>query len=217
MDKMINAVMRETECSENDRIQIVPKHENIATKYSYWHLRRITEARRFLFENLESVLQSAEVLDLNEVTFEIHVIRNREGRGVKSLPIANSLTKRSINQIKNSDSICLGRAILVGLTYINPEKISERRGTINSSTTCRQIREGRPIQGITTGIIYKKAEVEIRGTGNNLDDIPIFENYLQVRILVYQNNNNESIIYKGQNLFTAKNPLTLLILSKCSL
>ena len=63
-------------------------------------------------------------MNIEDLTFKLTAIELPQGMGRKCNAIINLDDKRCITQIKNKDTICLVRAILVGLSY-NKTKLEE--------------------------------------------------------------------------------------------
>ena len=63
-------------------------------------------------------------MDIENITFKLTAIEIPQGAGRKVNAIINLDDKRCITQIKNDDTICLVRAIIVALSY-NTDKLQE--------------------------------------------------------------------------------------------
>ena len=59
-------------------------------------------------------------MNIEDVSFKLTAIEIPQGTG-RPNAIINLDDKRSITQVKNNDSICLVRAIIVSLSYIKPK------------------------------------------------------------------------------------------------
>ncbi|VDI62247.1 Hypothetical predicted protein [Mytilus galloprovincialis] len=173
----------------NGRIKIVPIHEIIITKHKSWPIRTYNTVKKLFMDQMERLLNSAEELNLEEVIFEVTVIPNRKGKG-KALKILDVTNKRSIIQIKNDDTICLSRAIVTSLA-------SNKLLKDFTDSQLKHINEGRPLQKRVAEDLHEQSGVEIKEEGNNLDDLKAFENYLNIRIIVFTSNSTEYILYNG--------------------
>ena len=60
---------------------------------------------------------------MEDITFKLLTIQIPTGGRVNKIITADS--KRSITQIRNKDTICLARAIVVGLVVNNREKLGD--------------------------------------------------------------------------------------------
>ncbi|CAG2200579.1 unnamed protein product [Mytilus edulis] len=173
----------------NGRIKIVPIHEIISTKHKGWPIRTYNTVKKLFMDQMERLLNSAEELNLEEVIFEVTIIPNKRGKG-KALKILDVINKRSIIQIKNDDTICLSRAIVTSLAS---NKLLENF----TNSQLKHIKEGRPLQKRVAEDLHEQSGVEIKEEGNNLDDLKAFENYLNIRIIVFTSNSTEYIVYNG--------------------
>ncbi|VDI74971.1 Hypothetical predicted protein [Mytilus galloprovincialis] len=173
----------------NGRIKIVPIHEIIITKHKSWPIRTYNTVKKLFMDQMERLLNSAEELNLEEVIFEVTVIPNRKGKG-RALKILDVTNKRSIIQIKNDDTICLSRAIVTSLA-------SNKLLKDFTDSQLKHINEGRPLQKRVAEDLHEQSGVEIKEEGNNLDDLKAFENYLNIRIIVFTSNSTEYIVYNG--------------------
>ncbi|VDI83436.1 Hypothetical predicted protein [Mytilus galloprovincialis] len=173
----------------NGRIKIVPIHEIIITKHKSWPIRTYNTVKKLFMDQMERLLNSAEELNLEEVIFEVTIIPNKRGKG-KALKILDVINKRSIIKIKNDDTICLSRAIVTSLAS---NKLLENF----TNSQLKHIKEGRPLQKRVAEDLHEQSGVEIKEEGNNLDDLKAFENYLNIRIIVFTSNSTEYIVYNG--------------------
>ncbi|KAL4238615.1 hypothetical protein ACF0H5_003322 [Mactra antiquata] len=177
----------------NGRIKILPIHDIIFTKHKSWPIRTYNTVRELFMYQMERLLNSAEELNLEEVIFEVTIIPNRKGKG-RSLKIIDEINKSSIRQIKNNDTICLARAIFTALASNNLlEDFTDSQ--------LKHIKEGRRLQKRLADKLHEKSGVEIKKEGNDLDDLKIFENYLNIRIIVFASNNIENILYSGNEKY----------------
>ncbi|CAG2196236.1 unnamed protein product [Mytilus edulis] len=173
----------------NGRIKIVPIHEIIITKHKSWPIRTYNTVKKLFMDQMERLLNSAEELNLEEVIFEVTIIPNKRGKG-KALKILDVINKKSIIKIKNDDTICLSRAIVTSLAS---NKLLENF----TNSQLKHIKEGRPLQKRVAEDLHEQSEVEIKKEGNDLEDLKAFENYLNIRIIVFTSNSTEYIVYNG--------------------
>ncbi|VDI68753.1 Hypothetical predicted protein [Mytilus galloprovincialis] len=66
-----------------------------------------------------------------------------------------------------------------------------------TNSQLKHIKEGRPLQKRVAEDLHEQSGVEIKEEGNNLDDLKAFENYLNIRIIVFTSNSTEYIVYNG--------------------
>jgi len=126
--------------------------------------------------------------------------------------------KRSIIQIRNKDTLCLARAIVVGLAVNNREKLQD---TFKSNITDNELREinkarqnkskvdqgisdneksylidGRKFQEVLAKALHRLCSIPIRQSGNDLQDVQKFEERLNIEIEIYDLESRQ--IYKGR-------------------
>ena len=174
----------------NGRIKIVPIHDIILTKHNSWPIRTYNTVRQLFMDQMERLLNSAEELNIDEVSFEVTIIPNRTGKGKDALKILNVISKRSIIQINNNDTICLARAIVTALAANN---------LLDDFTDSqlKHIKQGRSLQKRLATDLHEKSNVDIKEDGNDLDDLKVLEKYLNVRIIIFTSNSTEYILYSG--------------------
>jgi len=148
-------------------------------------------------------------LDIEDITFKIIAVEIPQGAGRKVNAIINLDDKRCITRINNSDSLCLVRSIIVGLSYNKTklqetfkEKLTEKEvGDINyrkqektkvnegifSESEIKYLRQGgeRKLQTVLAKAFHRIYEIPIKEPGNDLGDIKLIEDKLNVEIQVY--------------------------------
>ena len=111
--------------------------------------------------------------------------------------------KRSIIQIRNKDTTCLARAIVVGLVAHNREKLQDlfrnnitddEMKQINKFRKCKSqindgiisenekayLIDGRKIQEILAKAFHRICGIPIKETGNDFEDVKLFEEQLDI-------------------------------------
>ena len=171
----------------NSKVQVVPKHPIILRQHNSWPYRTLADIMFFVLERLPRLLNSAEELDINKVTFEISIKPIPTG-GILGKKLIDTVNSRSIRRIKNTDTICLARSIVTALADTFTDLTDSQK---------KHLKEGRPLQTKYAKDLHEQANVTIKQSGNNLDDVKIFENFLEIRILVFTYNHTDKIIYKG--------------------
>jgi len=156
-------------------------------------------------------------MELENITFKLLAIELPTGDGrVNTIITVDS--KRSLIQVKNYGTICLARAIVVGLAVNSKEKfqtifqnklteeelkeINYRRQNktqlnqgILSDNEKQYLKEGRKIQDVLAQALHRICDISIKPKGNDFQDAKLFEKSLDISVHIY---NAESIqIYKG--------------------
>jgi len=188
IENMVNHAIRK---NRNCNIRIFPHHPIFYSGRGQFPLTSVDDAINSFYDRLDRVLQSAEEVEIEGIEFEITVIANPVATGN---PILDQLHTKSIRRIQNQDTLCLGRAIVTALAYTDyfENKTESQK---------KHIKEGRQLQTKLTNELYNFSHVEIKQEGNNLDDVKIFEHHLNIRIIIYYGNTNESILYSGNEEF----------------
>ena len=202
--KCLNFILdRITENLDNPRVKLTPICPIILMTHACFPLTTKDEVINLLYEKLEKILQSATELNLEEIIFEFLIIPNPTGSGRLNYSsnksnnlILQNFASKSVNIINNQDSICLARAIITALTYDNYTN-KNYLNFDNNDNRRKYIRRGDKLQEEYAIRLHKMSKVEIKRNGNTIDDVKLFEDFLNVRIIIYSHNNNDSIIYEG--------------------
>ena len=107
---------------QNSKIQVRLKIAN-STRQPYTGLLSKPKAIDMLSEWVNFFIDYHD-MDIENITFKLTAIEIPQGAGRKVNAIINLDDKRCITQIKNDDTICLVRAIIVALSY-NKDKLQE--------------------------------------------------------------------------------------------
>ena len=113
------------------------------------------------------------------------------GKGRLTVTKDNVSRKKSVITIKNSDSICLARAIVTAVANINKDK-----------WTTTQLKDGfnksRKLQETEAKKLHKEAEVPENVFGSTLEDVKRFSDHLKVEINILDADRfNEIILTTG--------------------
>ena len=156
-------------------------------------------------------------MEIEDITIKLLKIEIPTGTGrVNKIITVDS--KHSIIQIRNKDTICLTRAIIVGLSVYNPEKLQDifknnisdnELKEINKSRQCKSriyegiisdsektyLVQGRKFQQVLAEALHRMCNIPIKETGNDLQDVKLFEEKLNIEIQIYNLESRQ--IYKG--------------------
>ena len=156
-------------------------------------------------------------MDIEDITIKLLKIKIPQGAGRVNRIITVG-SKRSIIQIKNKDTICLARAIVVGLAVNHKEKLQT---TFKNNLTEDEMKEinksrkdsslinegivseneksylidGRKIQKVLAHALHRICSIPIKQTGNDFQDVKLFEEKLDIEIQIYNLESRQ--IYKG--------------------
>ena len=122
--KALEMTVEEHRLVSGDKIRVIVSHPSWSKPFST-KLITITDDEQFFYNLLRTVLEYLDykAVPLNEVTIEVQSTKIPRGTG-RSIKITsdNSGRKRCIITIKNSDTMCLARAIVTAHTNINKTK-----------------------------------------------------------------------------------------------
>src|ERR1700709_1163556 len=100
---------------QNARIQIVPLEDTICSKHAHWTFTNVEDALEIFLDRMAKLLQSNDIVYLEDILFETTVILNNQGGAGKSNIILDEAIKNSIIPIVNKDTLCQGRAIVTAI------------------------------------------------------------------------------------------------------
>ena len=158
-------------------------------------------------------------MDINDITFKLLKIEIPTGAGKRVNRIITVDDKRSIIQIRNSDTLCLARSIVVGLVSKEKQHLesilkgklttdemqqmnkdrqfkSQINEGIISNNEEVNIVQGRKIQGILAKVLHRLYKIPEKENGNDFADMPKFEDGLDIEIQVFDFTTRQ--IYKSQ-------------------
>src|SRR6476469_1747467 len=145
--------------------------------------------------------------NISDITFQVTSIEIPAGTGRKCNAINTLDNKRSIVQIKNNDTICLARSIVVALSYykeilqnvfknkltigeikeINYRKQSQtqiNQGII-SDNELKYLRQGVKLQDILAKALHRIYHIPVKESGNDFADVKLIEDKLIIKIQIY--------------------------------
>ena len=158
-------------------------------------------------------------MDINDLTFKLMAINIPTGQGRRVNKIISVGSKRSIIEVKNDDTICLARAIVVGLAINNIEKLQsifknaltpdelrqinwkrQKKSQINEGVLVNNeilyIKNGRELQEILATALHRICRIKIKENGNDFQDAKAFEERLDIEIQIYDATSRK--IYNGR-------------------
>ncbi len=199
----------------NSKIQVSLKISN-STRQPHTSLLSKDQITDLLSEWVNYFIDYYDI-NIEDITFKLTAIELPQGAGRKVNAIINLDDKRSITQIKNKDTICLVRAIIVGLSY-NKNKLQETfKGKLSdneikeinyrrqvkteindgiiSDNEIKYIRQGVKIQDVLAVAFHRIYSILIKATGNDFADVQLIEKRLDIEIQIY--NMKSKQIYAG--------------------
>ena len=106
-----------------DKIRIIVSHPSWPNPFST-KLITITDDELFFYTLLKSVLGYVEYKEvpLDEVKVEIQSTKIPQGKGRLTITKDNTGCKRCMITVRNTDTICLARAIVTAFANVNKDK-----------------------------------------------------------------------------------------------
>tara|TARA_A100000171_G_scaffold37544_1_gene36590 strand:- start:737 stop:4729 length:3993 start_codon:yes stop_codon:yes gene_type:complete len=218
---IVDRTIKKEKLTENDYIRIVIVDDNLdASKGGFIStpIRKVKDfSPKVLFDLLESVQTSDETYEItNGTQFIVESVQMYTGSGHKDNFDGDindyAHFKKSVITITNDDTICMARAIIVGISLIQdkPKAIApnkkENRESNSYYKRWENIRKGDkkggPLQRNLAKKLHQDAMVEIKPEGNNINDLDKFAYFVKAEY-GYQLNmmdlNCKRVIYPDVN------------------
>ena len=98
-------------------------------------------------------------------------------------------------------SLCIIRAIIVCLATNHQNHLEKFIKQKLSNNQIKYIKIGRKLQTDLAKQLQISCRVPVRNEGNNLEDLKIFENKLEIRVVVLESNEKDGLVYSGNAYF----------------
>jgi hypothetical protein len=158
-------------------------------------------------------------MEIGDINFRLMSIQVPAAAGRRVNAIIDVSSKRSIIQVRNYDSICLARSIVVALAKKHKEKLQEilkqkledneieainfkkqHQSQINDGilidSEIKDIAMGRKLQTVLAQVLHRICKIPIKPTGNDFQDAKLFEDRLEIEIQIFNLESRQ--IYKGK-------------------
>ena len=138
---------------------------------------------------------------LDELKFEIQSTKIPWGKGRLQITKTNAARKRCIITIKNSDTMCLARAVVTAHANLNKTKWT-------NSQIKNGFNDSRKLQGEEALKLHEEAGVPLSHHGNTLEDVTTFANHLGIQISIVDEDYFNEITFTtghGENIYLHKN------------
>ena len=144
----------------------------------------------FKLGNLENVINILEyrAIPIEKCKTVVQSVKIPTGKGRLYLSNDTISRKRLIVTVKNDDTTCLVRSIVMAMGNLHPEKWTKTQlqGGFNKS---RKLKEKQALK------LHEEAQVEINDYGNDLSDVEVFAKHLGIEINIVHAEQFNSIIY----------------------
>ena len=184
--ELVKTVKRRRKLSDNDMLRLVIQNEELPNAIS----TKFDKVGDFKLGDLENIINILEYRAIPIETCKIVVqsIKMPTGKGRLYITKDTISRKRAIVTIKNDDTTCLVRSIVMAMANLHPEK-----------WTKTQLQDGfnksRKLQKKQALKLHEEAQVEINDYGNDLSDIETFAKHLGIEINIIDADQFNSIIY----------------------
>ena len=144
----------------------------------------------FKLGDLENVINILEyrAIPIEKCKIVVQSVKIPTGKGRLYLTKDTVSRKRSIVMVKNDDTTCLARSIVMAMANLHPEK-----------WTKTQLQDGfnksRKLQKKQAMKLHEEAQVEINDYGNDLSNIEAFVKHLGIEINIIDTEQFNGIVY----------------------
>ena len=201
---------------ENDRISLQFRHPDLmATSIDIPLQRPKNLTGQSVFTHISKVFQSQESMALDgKLLVKILIAKGVQGRGFLSSSSAKSMNsylfkKNGIVKIKNTDGLCLPRAIVVGranIQYFKEKTLSRKKYRILVGSEAAHLDK----QGVAARELCVEAGIDVADYVNGaktfgMDEVRLFANLLAPRygVSVHNSHTANAIVYETPNLAEA--------------
>lgn len=189
----------------HDMVGITIQNNNNGRKPIYISYRRADQIdSEILFRQIESVIQSDETfLALGPHQVEISIVEMIQGgaryKNDTADPKVVKKVKTSIVNIDNPDNLCLPRALVTGIAFL------EKHESLKKWRLYENLRDERPIQTKLAKELCLKAEVVIPSAGGGIEELRKFQKYLfAYKIIVYGDMRVKNIYFDDETITSDK-------------
>ena len=184
--ELVKTVKKRRKLSNNDMIRVVIQNEELPNTIS----TKFNKVESFKLGDLENIINIIEYRGIPLETSKIIVqsVKIPTGKGRLYLTKDTISRKGCIITVKNDDTTCLARSIVMAMANLHPEK-----------WTKTQLHDGfnksRKLQKEQAMKLHEEAHVEINDYGNDLSDIEKFAKHLGIEINIIDAEQFNSIVH----------------------
>ena len=184
--ELVKTVKRRRKLSNNDMFTLVIQNEELPNAIS----TKFNKVENFKLGDLENVINILEyrAIPIEKCKIVVQSVKIPTGKGRLYLTKDTISRKGCIITVKNDDTTCLARSIVMAMANLHPEK-----------WTKTQLHDGfnksRKLQKEQAMKLHEEANVEINDYGNDLSDIEKFAKHLGIEINIIDAEQFNSIIY----------------------
>ena len=184
--ELVKTVKKRRKLSNNDMLRIVIQNEDLPKAIS----TKFKKVQDFELADLDNIIHIFEyrAINLEKCNIIVQSVKIPTGKGRLLLTKDTISRKHCIVTVKNDDSTCLARSIVMAFANLHPEKwtTAQLKNGFNAS---RKLQKDEAIK------LHKEANVEINDYGNDLADIETFAKHLNIEINVIDSDVFNNIIF----------------------
>ena len=184
--ELVKTVKSRRKLSDNDMLRLVIQNEELPNAIS----TKFNKVQDFKLGDLETVINIFEyrAIPIEKCKIVIQSIKIPTGKGRLYLTKYTVSRKRAIVMIKNDDTTCLARSIVMAMANLHPEKWTKMQ-LHNGFNKSRKLQKKQALR------LHEEAQVEINNYGNDLSDIETFAKHLGIEINIIDAEQFNSIVY----------------------
>ena len=156
--------------------------ETISTKFS--------KVQDFKLGDLETIINILEyqAIPIEKCKIIVQSVKIPAGKGRLYLTNDTVSRKRLIVTVKNNDTTCLARSIVMAMANLHPENWTKTQ-LQDGFNKSRKPQEKQALK------LHEEAQVEINNYGNDLSDVEVFAKHLGIEINIIDAEQFNSILY----------------------
>ena len=184
--ELVKTVKRRGKLSDNDMLRLVIQNEELPNAIS----AKFNKVQDFKLGDLETIINILEhrAMLIEKCKVVIQSIKIPTGKGRLYLSNDTVSRKRSIVTVKNDDTTCLVRSIVMAMANLHPEKWTKTQ-LQDGFNKSRKLQEKQALK------LHEEAQVEINDYGNDLSDVEVFAKHLGIEINIINAEQFNSIVY----------------------
>ena len=184
--ELVKTVKKRRKLSNNDMLRLVIQNEELPNTIS----TKFNKVENFKLGDLENIINILEyrAIPIEKYKIVVQSVKIPTGKGRLYLTKDTISRKGCIITVKNDDTTCLARSIVMAMANLHSER-----------WTKTQLHDGfnksRKLQKEEAMKLHEEANVEINDYGNDLSDIEKFAKHLGIEINIIDAKQFNSIIY----------------------
>ena len=160
--ELVKTVKKRCKLSNNDRLRFVILNEELPNAIS----TNFNKVENFELGDLENVINILEyrAIPIENCKIVVQSVKIPAGKGKLYLMKDTVSRKNCIIKVKNDDTTCLARSIVMAMANLHPEKWTKTQPHDGFN-------KSRKLQNVQATKLHEEAHIEINDYGNDLSDI----------------------------------------------